>query len=362
MSTATRKSSQNRRTTTIDYLTSLPNSTSEYNSKLRTSGRSKEVNRAEGSNRQLGSCDARHTAFLWRQPDRLQENYARKRARDTRATTGTEQSRGQRPRLQRPHFSLLAFQRFSFSTEPVFRPGIGGIAVATDLPETGLVFGDEINRANKLGPFPCIKLRDNHARGTTVIARNRFAVELRRHERVVIERVFDSDITAIAIVAAKENVVHFRFRFHNFCQCEKGDTAPATIEFAPGRDAMEIGDVFKLRECIEFFPGECLRIFHQPADFQAPIFQRNFRFDAEIENREPLGEMLARRKAFSRASEPDRRISGPDWRFFFGSHFARPTFLALDHAWVRRRHKENLNRAAVDCADFLNSWTTRPRE
>ena len=98
---------------------------------------------------------------------------------------------------------------------------------------------------------------------------------------------------------------------------------------------MEIGDVFKLRKRIEFFPGECLRIFHQPADFQAPIFQRNFRFDAEIENREPLGEMLARRKALSRASEPD-------WRLLFGRHFARPTFLALDQAWVRRRHGKRL--------------------
>src|SRR5947208_4951434 len=107
---------------------------------------------------------------------------------------------------------------------------------------------------------------------------------------------------------------------------------------------MEIGDVFKLRERIEFFPGKCLRIFHQSADFQAPIFQRDFRFDAEIENREPLGEMLAWRKAFSRASEPDWRISGPDCRFFFGRHFARPTFLALDQAWVRRRHEGNFNR------------------
>src|SRR6478672_13133926 len=45
--------------------------------------------------------------------------------------------------------------------------------------------------------------------------------------------------------------------------------------------------------------------------------------------------MLARRKAFSRASEPD-------WRLFFGRHFARPTFLALDQAWVRRRHGKRL--------------------
>src|SRR5207253_10034220 len=93
---------------------------------------------------------------------------------------------------------------------------------------------------------------------------------------------------------------------------------------------MEIGDVFKLRESIEFFPGKCLRIFHRPADFQAPIFQRNFRFDAEIENRETLGEMLAGWKTLSRTSEPD-------WRFFLATNFAGPALLALNQAWGGRR-------------------------
>ena len=79
---------------------------------------------------------------------------------------------------------------------------------------------------------------------------------------------------------------------------------------------MEIGDVFELRESIEFFPSKCLRIFHQPADFEAPIFQRDFRFDAEIENREALGEMLARPKTLGGTSEPDWRIFGPDRRIF----------------------------------------------
>ena len=130
---------------------------------------------------------------------------------------------------------------------------------------------------------------------------------------------------------------------------------------------MEIGEVFKLREGIEIFPGERLRVFHQPAHFEAPILQRDFRFDAEIENREALGKMLARRKTLSRArSEPDRRISEPDGRFsetvrrfFFGSlrpcfrrgaysaergasapegHFASPAFFALDQARVGCRH------------------------
>ena len=133
-----------------------------------------------GSNRQLGTCEpgiqpscgGSRVGSTKSMPTSTRHACHRHRAEPRPATAATT-----------PHFSLLAFQYFSFSTEPVFRPGIGGIAVATDLPETGLVFGHEINRANKLGPLPCIKLRDNHARGAAVVARNRFAVELRSHER-----------------------------------------------------------------------------------------------------------------------------------------------------------------------------------
>ena len=88
------------------------------------------------------------------------------------------------------------------------------------------------------------------------------------------------------------------------------DPAPATIELAPSSDAMEIGDVFKLRESIEFFPGKGLRVFHQSTDFDTPIFQRDLWFDAEIENREALRKMLARWKTVpGTGSEPDGRIS-----------------------------------------------------
>ena len=65
--------------------------------------------------------------------------------------------------------------------------------------------------------------------------------------------------------------MHFRFWPHEFDEGEKGDAAPAAIEFAPGGDAMEVGHVFELREGIELFPGECLRVLDQPADFEAPF-------------------------------------------------------------------------------------------
>jgi hypothetical protein len=118
-----------------------------------------------------------------------------------------------------------------------------------------------------------------------------------------------------------------------------------------------------LREGVEFFPGKCFRILYQPADFQTPIRQSDFRFDAEIENGKPLGEMLARRKAVGRAEsapasgsyEPTARrdglVSKPVGRFFLGRHFARPTFLALDQARIGRGHGRNLTADYADCAD-----------
>src|SRR5262249_13954050 len=161
-----------------------------------------------------------------------------------------------------------------------------------------------------------------------MIARDGFAIELRGYQRVIIECIFDPHIAGVAVVAAEENVTHFRFRFHDFCQRKESDAAPATIEFAPSSDAVEIGDVFELREGVEFFPGEGFRVLDQTTDFKVPMSQRDFRFDPKIENGKALGEMLARRETVlgPRNAGLEIRLSGSD----FGDHLAGPTFLALD--------------------------------
>src|SRR5437868_13868300 len=126
-----------------------------------------------------------------------------------------------------------------------------------------------------------------------MIARDRFAVELCRYQRVVIERILDSHIAGVAVVAPKEDMTHFRFRFHDFSECEESDSAPPTIEFAPSRNAVEIGNVLELRKGVEFLPGKYFRVLDQATDFETPIGQSDFRFDPEIENGKALGEMLA---------------------------------------------------------------------
>jgi hypothetical protein len=146
-----------------------------------------------------------------------QGDFEKERA-TTRATTGraAANDRGYQRQKRNTITNRIRSQSNRQLGKPVLRPGIGRIAIAADFPETRSVFGNEFNRANKLRPFPCIKLRDDDAGRAAVIACDRFAVELRGHERIVIERVFDSDVGGIAIVAAKENVTHFWFRFHNF--------------------------------------------------------------------------------------------------------------------------------------------------
>ena len=107
--------------------------------------------------------------------------------------------------------------------------------------------------------------------GPAVLARDRFAVELRRDQDVVVETIVEADIGGVAVVAGEKNMLHFRFRPNEIDEGEEGDALPAAIELAPGGDAVEIAHVFELREGVELFPGEGLRILDQAADFEAPF-------------------------------------------------------------------------------------------
>jgi len=63
-------------------------------------------------------------------------------------------------------------------------------------------------------------------------------------------------------------MLHLWFWPNEINESEKSDPAPATSEFAPGRDAVKIAHVLELREDVEFFPGKGARPFHQAANFE----------------------------------------------------------------------------------------------
>ena len=181
--------------------------------------------------------------------------------------------------------------------ESVFRPRIGGVAVTAHFPETRLIFGYELNRTHEFRPFPCVQFRYDNPGRATVIARNRFTVELRRDHRIIVEGIFEPHISRVTIITPEKNVTRLGFGFYDVGQRKESDASPSAIELAPGSDAVEIAHIFELFERIELFPGERFRILHQPTDFQSPIGERDLRFDAEVENWKSLREMLAGREA-----------------------------------------------------------------
>src|ERR1017187_8864756 len=111
-------------------------------------------------------------------------------------------------------------------------------------------------------------------------------------ENVVVHAIFEPDVGAVTVIAREEDVSYFGLRFHDVGKSEERDAAPAAIEFAPGRDAVEIAHVLEPRQRVEFFPGEGFRMFDETADFEPPFFQRDVRANAEIEDRKSGSEVL----------------------------------------------------------------------
>ena len=161
-----------------------------------------------------------------------------------------------------------------------------------------------------------------------MVARDGFVVEFRGDKNVVVAHVLEADVAGVAVVAGEEDVFHLRFWPNEFDESKEGDAAPAAIELAPGGDAVEIAHVFELRKRVELFPGECLRILNEAADFKLPFLEWNVGFNPEIEDGKAGREMLPGRETifFSCFCFP----SAPQVPPRFAAHLARPAFLALD--------------------------------
>ena len=172
-----------------------------------------------------------------------------------------------------------------------------------------------------------------------MLARNRLTVELCGDENVVVHTIFETNVGAVAVVACKEDVFYFGLWLHNLGEGEECDAAPAAIEFAPSRDAVEVAHVLEPWQRVEFFPSECFRILDETADFKSPFFQRDIWANAEIEDRKAGSDVLTWR-------QPVLRAGG---RFRLAAHLACPTFLPLDDVGIGMGHGINpsTNRGTV---------------
>ena len=104
-----------------------------------------------------------------------------------------------------------------------------------------------------------------------MLPRNGLPVELRGDEDIVVHAIVEAHVRAVAVIAGEENIFYLWLWLHQFRQCEKSDTTPATIEFAPGRDAVKITHVLKLWEGVELVPCECLGMLDPAANFETPF-------------------------------------------------------------------------------------------
>ena len=104
-----------------------------------------------------------------------------------------------------------------------------------------------------------------------MLARHGLSVEVRGDEDIVVHAIVEAHVRAVAVIAGEENMFYLRLWLHQFRQCKKSDATPATIEFAPGRDAVKITYVLKLWEGVELVPCECFGMLDQAANFETPF-------------------------------------------------------------------------------------------
>src|SRR4029077_7911250 len=129
------------------------------------------------------------------------------------------------------------------SRETIFRPGISRVAVTAYFPETQPVLAVEFNLPDEFRSLPGIQFRNDHTRGAAMLAGKRFALKPRRNQNILVETIGEADVRRIAVVGGKEDVIHLWFWPNEIGDGEEGDTTPATVEFAPGGDAVEIAYV-----------------------------------------------------------------------------------------------------------------------
>ena len=66
-----------------------------------------------------------------------------------------------------------------------------------------------------------------------MLARHGLSVEVRGDEDIVVHAIVEAHVRAVAVIAGEENMFYFRGWLHQFCQGEKSNATPATIEFTP---------------------------------------------------------------------------------------------------------------------------------
>src|SRR5205807_5539209 len=175
---------------------------------------------------------------------------------------------------------LIRVNSWFKSGKPILRPRISRVRVTARFPETQNVAVEEKDFADELRSFPGVTLRDDHARRTAMLFRQRFAVPLVRNDHVVVHADLEWIVRRVTVVALEEDVCGFGLRFHEVGNSEECHSLPFPVELGPGGDAMKVAYVFELRQREELLPVQRDRVLDQAVDFQLPFVERDFRLKA----------------------------------------------------------------------------------
>lgn len=161
---------------------------------------------------------------------------------------------------------------------------MGGVGVAADFPEAGLVVGEEFDAVDPLGAFPSPELGGDHADGAAVFAGEGGVVDGVDEEDIVFEGFFEWEVGGVVVVGVAEDVGGVVGGFGEGGEGGEADADPFHVHLGPGGDAVEVGDVFDLLECVEVFPVEGDGIVDLAVDGECPGIGFDLRLEAKVED------------------------------------------------------------------------------
>src|SRR4029077_4530028 len=145
----------------------------------------------------------------------------------------------------------------SVSPVPLFAPRVTVDVVAVGLPETRNLLLVEPDPANPLRALPEIKVRNEHARGATMLGRQRLAVVLVDDPGLAVHEVLEREVGGIAAIGELGGVL--RCRLDSLEQRVDRYPLPGRVELRPFRDAMDVLGHRLAWEGEELFPFPAFR-------------------------------------------------------------------------------------------------------
>src|SRR6185312_7801458 len=221
-------------------------------------------------------------------------------------------------------FAIATFQPILllFGRVAIVKPGLGGVGIPADFPETFLIFRKKLDLANPLRALPGVELGRDHPAWSAVLARERCSLPRMHQQHVVFHRAGEWKVRGVRNVGAGHEVVtraqHVRGIGTRHCALgnrAEAHALPVIVEAAPGRDAVEVAGVFDLGQRQELVPGEGERVLALAADLQPPVLQIHRRLFAEVEHGPVLHLVLSDgklRHAFAVARSGSLRRLSPE--------------------------------------------------